>query len=100
MPRCALTLAADHPAFAGHFPVRPLVPGVVLLALAQQAVEAALGEPMAGLASAKFLQPLGPGEPLWLDHVPTATGVGFELRHGRTDALVASGRFLRAAPKD
>ena len=38
----ALAIAADHPAFAGHFPGRPLLPGVALLS---EVLEAVLAEP-------------------------------------------------------
>lgn len=57
---------ADHPAFAGHFPGNPLLPGVALLAQAQEAL---LADPdvapwFAGglvLNAVKFLAPVRPG---------------------------------------
>lgn len=60
---------ADHPAFAGHFPGNPLLPGVALLAQAQEAL---LADPevapwlAAGVAlnAAKFLAPVRPGADL------------------------------------
>ncbi|MGH8082364.1 MAG: hypothetical protein ACREP7_17440 [Lysobacter sp.] len=54
-------IAADHPCLPGHFPGRPLVPGVVLLERVIEAVEAAHG-PMPGLRlpQVKFLRPLLP----------------------------------------
>ena len=53
----------DHPAFAGHFPGAPVVPGVVLLDEALQAIASATGLPLADceLRSVKFLSPLTPG---------------------------------------
>ena len=56
----------DHPAFAGHFPGRALVPGVVLLdralLLAQERVGA--GDHAWSVSQAKFLRPCGPGDAL------------------------------------
>jgi 3-hydroxymyristoyl/3-hydroxydecanoyl-(acyl carrier protein) dehydratase len=54
----------DHPCLAGHFPGRPLVPGVVLLERVIEAIEAAHG-PVGRLRvpQVKFLQPLLPGRP-------------------------------------
>lgn len=62
----AFTIAADHPAFAGHFPDRPIVPGVVLLDCAIRAIEDAEGIQLlpAQIGAAKFLQPVGPGAAL------------------------------------
>ena len=57
------TIPADHPSLPGHFPGRPLVPGVLLLDRVLEAIEAehgALG-PLR-LPQVKFLQPLLPGE--------------------------------------
>ena len=56
----------DHPAFEGHFPGRPIVPGVVLLGRAVRALADALGAPPSAyeIASAKFLRPVGPGTTL------------------------------------
>ena len=53
-----LRIAADHPAFAGHFPGPPLLPGVVLLdlILAEAGIAA-----LRGITRAKFLRPVGPG---------------------------------------
>ncbi len=54
---------ADHPAFAGHFPGRPVLPGVVLLSEVWQAIQdlpqlaSAVGDrPL--LATAKFVSPV------------------------------------------
>lgn len=54
-----LTISATHPAFAGHFPGDPLLPGVVLLDLIlADAAIAAIG----GITRLKFLRPVRPGE--------------------------------------
>ena len=96
MPLTPLHVAADHPAFAGHFPGQPIVPAVVLLAEALAAIEAATGDPVRTwtLASAKFLVPVLPGTPIALAHEPSATGCRFEIRAG--SQVIASG--VLAAP--
>ena len=87
-----LAIAADHPAFEGHFPGRPVVPAVVLLAEVLAAVAAATGRatPQWTVASAKFLAPVLPGVALELTH-EAASGGGrrFEIRSA--EGLVASG---------
>ena len=58
-----LPIAADHPAYAGHFPGQPILPGVVLLDAAMHALAGVLGMPAASgqIKSAKFLSPVVPG---------------------------------------
>jgi 3-hydroxymyristoyl/3-hydroxydecanoyl-(acyl carrier protein) dehydratase len=53
-----LSFPASHPAFAGHFPGAPLVPGALLIAAALEAL--GLGGAGTVIASAKFLQPVQP----------------------------------------
>ena len=67
----ALTVPHDHPAFAGHFPGQPLLPGVVLLGWACNALGAAIGRPVpqCTAVAAKFLQPVGPRETLSTVHL-------------------------------
>lgn len=53
----------DHPCLPGHFPGRPLVPGVVVLERVLAAVEAGSGPQGAlRLPQVKFLRPLLPGQ--------------------------------------
>jgi 3-hydroxymyristoyl/3-hydroxydecanoyl-(acyl carrier protein) dehydratase len=87
-----LAIASDHPAYTGHFPGHPLLPGVVLLAEALAAIEESMPPPANGwiVESAKFLIPVEPGTPLTLSHEPGASGaVRFEIRSPA--GVVASG---------
>jgi 3-hydroxyacyl-[acyl-carrier-protein] dehydratase len=71
----ALHIPADHPAFAGHFPGMPIVPGVVLLDEVIQAIAADIGH--AGgwdIATVKFLHPLGPDARALIRHEVQANG--------------------------
>lgn len=94
MSLVALEIAADHPAFPGHFPGRPLAPGVLLLRLAQRAIEAELATTVRGLAAVKFLSPALPGQPLAVEFSAGPRGVPFEIRSGTRQ--IATGTFVVA----
>ena len=69
-----LLVATQHPAFSGHFPDAPLLPGVVLLDEMLRAVEDDGRGGGWSIATAKFLQPVRPGETLTLEHEPLTNG--------------------------
>ncbi len=95
MPVVALPFAADHPVFAGHFPGRPIVPGVLLLGWAQAAIEAQLGQRIQAMAEAKFHSPATPADALELDFEIGSSAVRFEIRSSARK--IASGRFTLPA---
>lgn len=96
MLRAACRVPADHPAFAGHFPGQPLLPGVALLSLVLEAVLAApamaarLG-PAPRLGAAKFLAPVRPGDDLAIVVHDDPAGLRFEVRVG--ERLASTGRW-------
>jgi 3-hydroxyacyl-[acyl-carrier-protein] dehydratase len=55
-------IAHDHPSLAGHFPGRPIVPGVLLLDEVMTAVQRAGGRDVVRVQQARFLAALLPGE--------------------------------------
>jgi 3-hydroxymyristoyl/3-hydroxydecanoyl-(acyl carrier protein) dehydratase len=77
--RCVATkvVAPDHPAFAGHFPGRPVLPGVFLIEAVAQTAGVMLGSAMerepeatpllAAVNRFKFLRPVGPGQELRIE---------------------------------
>lgn len=84
----------EHPAFAGHFPGQPIVPGVVLLDRAMASAETWLGRRVGSwqVGNAKFLSPVGPGETLVFTLTRGAgAGIAFSVHAG--ERLVASGNL-------
>ncbi|WP_247596888.1 hypothetical protein [Hydrogenophaga sp. PAMC20947] len=91
-----------HPAFAGHFPGRPILPGVVLLdqaiLFAQAQVNATVGvdEGHGGMDSwtvsqTKFLSPVAPGESLTFTLTPDLRGGCKFAIHASDARAVATG---------
>ncbi|GAB3101974.1 hypothetical protein [Lysobacter terrae] len=86
----------DHPSLPGHFPGRPLVPGVVVLEHVLAAIEAAHGplRPLR-LPQVKFQQPLLPGEHARIEVEGAAPRWRFRVLRG--DATIASGEVVAEA---
>jgi len=94
------TVPLDHPAFAGHFPGTPILPGVVLLDVALHAITAATGITLdrCEISSVKFLSPANPGDELVIQHVISASGaIRFDIMAGMRK--IASGSIVPSLPE-
>lgn len=77
------TVPVDHPAFAGHFPGTPILPGVVLLDTALRIIAEAhnIALEHCEIASVKFLSPVYPGDALAFHHALLSSGsIRFDVR--------------------
>ena len=92
-------IAADHPAFDGHFPGRPVLPGVALLS---EVLEAGAREPLVAecigdsprLSVVKFLAPVGAGASLVIAFRLGSRSIDWQVDDG--SRTVAAGRIARA----
>lgn len=94
------TVPADHPAFAGHFPGNPILPGVVLLDMALQTIATSCGiaPDCCEISSVKFLSPAVPGDELVIRHSLSVGGtIRFDINAGMRK--IASGSFLTRLPE-
>jgi uncharacterized membrane protein/3-hydroxymyristoyl/3-hydroxydecanoyl-(acyl carrier protein) dehydratase len=93
MLETTMDVPAEHPAFAGHFPGRPVLPGVVLLEQVIGAAEKLLGHAMrnAEMPWVKFQAPLLPGERVSIKLRLAGELLHFEVRRGA--ARIAQGVF-------
>jgi 3-hydroxyacyl-[acyl-carrier-protein] dehydratase len=93
-------IAPDHPAFAGHFPGTPILPGALLLDEALSALAAALDLDLCQwqITAAKFLEPVRPGDVITVEHAPSADSIRFVVRVADREAL--AGMLARRSAHD
>ena len=94
-----LTIERDHPALRGHFPGRPIVPGVLVLEEVIQTLRETYGEELVvmGLPAVKLSSPLKPDERLTIAVEPEdADTAAFACRVG--SRVVASGSIRFRLP--
>jgi 3-hydroxymyristoyl/3-hydroxydecanoyl-(acyl carrier protein) dehydratase len=95
-----LRFAGDHPALAGHFPQRPIVPGVLLLDAAVHGLEQAQGGSWR-VVSVKFHRPVRPEETVRLGYAAPSNGlIRFEFHAGQELAVsgaLCAGRSAQGA---
>ena len=107
MTTLMLKFTANHPCGAGHFPGNPIIPGALLL----DEVLACIAENLAGenlawgwaqnwawqVKSAKFPQPVRPGDTVYISYTQTANGeirFACKVSSNRVMSGIASARPL------
>lgn len=99
---CELRVPYDLPIFRGHFPDKPIVPGVLQVGwAATMSRDHGLAEgPLTGIPAAKFNRLVRPGMRLLarIELGPTAGQVQF--RYTYRDAAVTTGRLQFGVPRD
>jgi len=90
--REAVRIASTHPALPGHFPGKPIVPGVVLLDRVAAALEAN-GARLARIGVVKFLTPLRPEEDATLAITRDGARVTFRIERDGTPILRGEGEL-------
>jgi 3-hydroxyacyl-[acyl-carrier-protein] dehydratase len=96
--RSLIEVTKDHPAFAGHFPRFPVLPGAILLDQVLAIIESQRGIDLTQwrIASAKFLGLVRPGDSLYLEHELSKSGsIRFSL--STANRKVAGGSLSNAA---
>lgn len=91
-----LRIPDDGPWFEGHFPGRPILPGIAALALV---VDALGGGPVRRIVHARFRRTIGPGERLELASRPATDGAT-RVTLSRDGAPVLQAELVLGTPED
>jgi 3-hydroxymyristoyl/3-hydroxydecanoyl-(acyl carrier protein) dehydratase len=91
-----LSVRAGHPALPGHFPGRPIVPGVVILDMLIEDLRRQRPDLIVrGIRKLKFVRPLAPEECFRVDWAESRHG-GMRFSAFVGDERLASGQVLLA----
>jgi len=107
-------ISFNEPFFQGHFPGRPIMPGVLIVEslaqvggiLALLSTPEQLGNPsifLMGLDKVRFRQPVVPGDQMRLEVVTIRSGKKFWKMHGKAfvdDTLVTEGEMMAAVGRE
>lgn len=88
-----IEVPADHPALAGHFPGRPIVPGVVLLDEVAYAFAARSSASLriTGFSGIKFIAPLSPQQACVVTFTEKKPGqTAFEVRRQEQTIVIGN----------
>ena len=89
-------ISALHPAFAGHFPGRPVVPAALLIDQVSREIEQRTGEKFCGVKKVRFPAPIEPDQLINVDYREVDAGeYRFECRVA--EKVVAKGLLSTAA---
>ena len=85
----------QHPSLPGHFPGRPIVPGVVMLAsIRAELARCQPGLVISGIRKLKFLRPLAPGESFVVQFAEVRNGgVRFKCMMANHESALAEGHL-------
>jgi predicted hotdog family 3-hydroxylacyl-ACP dehydratase len=99
--KATIAVPAGGAYFGGHFPGRPILPGVAELLLVQQAIARGSARPrgLRGIGFARLRQLVGPGEELELDTHELDDG-RMRIELTRKGVVVANGELLLGSPDD
>jgi len=97
----SIEIPRDHPAFAGHFPKFPVLPGAALLDAVLQVLqrERAVDLTQWRIASVKFIDVVRPGDALCLEHLAAGRSGLIRFTVRVADRTVASGSLASATPE-
>jgi 3-hydroxyacyl-[acyl-carrier-protein] dehydratase len=88
----------DHPAADGHFPGNPIIPGAILLREVVNVLSAGTGAVCCQIRSARFLQPVRPGDRLTIVwEARTAGEFRFTCTTGSPERRVLTGTLRMRA---
>src|SRR5258708_14436971 len=98
----SIEIPRDHPAFAGHFPKFPVLPGAALLDAVLQVLqrERAVDLTQWHIASVKFIDVVRPGEALRLEHLAAGKSGVIRFTVRVAYRTVASGSRASTPPED
>lgn len=90
--------AADFPAFEGHFPGQPVLPGVVQMAAVRGLLQRVLSQDLtiASCSRIKFRDAVVPGDDVMVEAQVDAEAGGYAVRFSLTrgDKPISAGRLL------